>query len=91
LIPFLSEIRDGGVIYKFVVKKNKIEISLKKNKNRPKFNHNHKKIRSFDISEALYKDPSLLIFVSTAQGIRTNCCFKGQPKKAGGIQLFFTN
>jgi ribosomal protein S8 len=88
LIPFLVSLRKSGIIYKFIVKKKIIVLSLKKI-NSPSQNRQIKRpLRDFDLAAILYKNPATLIFLSTTEGIFIKNSI--DLKKKGGTPLFLT-
>jgi ribosomal protein S8 len=89
LIPFLSVLRQEGIIYRFTINQKTIVLCLKKGKVGRRCPQKQRTIRDFDISSVLYKNPAALIFLSTTFGVCTKRYSKGQ-RKLGGKQLFFT-
>jgi ribosomal protein S8 len=88
LLPFLVVLRGEGRISKFAVQQKKITLCLKKTKEAPRQLKGQKVLRGFAVSAALYRNPAILIFLSTTYGIRTNSSFS--VPKIGGNLLFIT-
>ena len=89
IVPFLSIVRDAGLIYRFVIKKKTIEIYLKKIKSRFKCNP-EKLFRSSEVEAILYRDPTSVIVVSTPRGVFAQGLIKPRVF-CGGPVLLITN
>jgi ribosomal protein S8 len=87
LIPFLTSLRQEGLIFKFVVVQKTFVLCLKKKKI-IKLKQAQRVVRDFHVSAALFKNPTALFFVSTTFGVLTKSLSK--TKKIGGTQLFLT-
>jgi ribosomal protein S8 len=68
LIPFLTALQVQGVIYRFRVKKNTIELTLKKK--RVVFSKlTQVVVRDFRLAAGRYRNPAILFFISTTEGV----------------------
>jgi ribosomal protein S8 len=89
VVPFLVALRQKGRVSKFAVQQTTITLYLKKKKKVSRQLTGQKVFRDFDVSAALYRNPSVLIFLSTTSGIQTKS-FVAAPK-IGGSLLFITD
>jgi ribosomal protein S8 len=89
LLPFLVALRKEGRIAKFSVQQKTITLCLKKTKVPPRQLKGQKVLRDFAVSGALYRNPAILIFLSTTSGIQTKTFFLSP--KIGGSLLFITH
>ena len=88
LLPFLVVLRREGKIAKFSTQEKTITLCLKKTKTVARQLRGQKVLRDFDVTAALYRNPAVLIFLSTTSGIQTKT-FSSSPK-IGGNLLFIT-